>query len=259
VGLEYYGNENSFVELSDTSIYWFHGYTTGVGPTLVLKDDGNHVAFTVADGGSDLHTKFAALKGDGAFETKKSGVSQIYRFSTAADFTGSITNLGRRIVFGTNSTPDKTTQNNSITLEANVTAGLGDGATWKSNNIYLSGILDVKGSGKLEGAVTLNGGAKIKVNDGAKNLTTTSTVTWPASGNVTFDLSAVSASAYKIPVITASAGAISGFDPSSVIITPPAGSTWASSDRWTTYVEDGDSTTKIYGVVVKPGAMFLVY
>lgn len=156
-----YGNANSVVEVSNCYAYYLVKCDTAdISPELKLVGTG----LKVANGNSGDVARFARLSGSGPLVTEN-GPRQVYLFGSSTDFSGSITNDGRRIVFGNTWPSNDSNGDCSITIYSGYSASLGDGATWKSNRIWLRGELDVKGAGLLEGAVTLYDGATLKFDD----------------------------------------------------------------------------------------------
>jgi hypothetical protein len=170
-----YGNQYSTLEADNCNVYHFAGSGDTALPTLKLA--GN---LTINNGSSSAVNNFAGLSGSGNLTIVKPAGSptQTLRFATGADFSGSITNATFKLVFGTSGGEDAT-----ITVNSGATAGLGDGATWKSDAIKILGTLDVKGAGTLEvasgNAVTINGGATISLANAP--LTVNGSVTLPTS------------------------------------------------------------------------------
>lgn len=184
-----YGNANSFLEVDGCTAYYTVASTSG--PTLVLVGSG----LTIANGNSNDVTTYAGISGSATL-TAQGAPTHAYKFGTASGFTGSISNNGRRIVFGS-STPDKDTQSKSITIDSGIEATLGDGAMWTSEKIYLNGTLNVAGSGTLAGAVTAAGSAKIVLSSASLAISGTLTAT-----ALEIDTGAISLSTTPTAIIT---------------------------------------------------------
>ena len=165
-----YGNRYSVLEVDNCYAYYTKASSTG--PTLNLVGDG----LKIANGNGDDTTTYAALSGSGTL-TAENAPFHCYKFGTGENFTGSIKNNGRRIVFGT-STPTQNAGNAySITIDSGYVATLGDGATWTTTRFFVNGTLNVAGTGILEGAVTAANSAKIVLNDSPLTISGTLTAT----------------------------------------------------------------------------------
>lgn len=140
-----------------------------------------------------------------------------------------------------------------VTQNANVTLN----NVWRTaGGVVVKGAVALGSEATIYGNISFDNGATLKLISSNKHLTTTSTITWPASGTVAIDISALPVETVRLPMITVSS-AIANYGASTVTVVPPAGSPYGAS-RWMTYTEDdGDNT--IYGVVVKPGTIFSVW
>ena len=194
-----YGNQYSTLEADNCNVYYFADSANTSLPTLKLA--GN---LTIYNGSSNAVNNFAGLSGSGNLTiVKPSGApTQTLRFANGADYTGSITNAKFKLVFGTSGGEAAT-----ITVNSGATAGLGDGATWKSEAIKIGGTLDVKGVGTLDvasgNAVTINGGATISLANAP--LTVNGSVTLPTSATFAINPGAIDitdANGVGVPLIT---------------------------------------------------------
>ncbi|MBR4604465.1 MAG: hypothetical protein IKO43_06450, partial [Kiritimatiellae bacterium] len=174
-----YGNDNSTIQFTACTVQYFSQTDNDTGSfkkvdpfngtTRLVKsydaNDAEVAALTMGSNGfSNYVTQFGKLAGDGKFAAN-SDHTQIYRFTDATEFTGSISNnssKGRKFVIG-NTTP---TSAATITIVSDYAAKLGDGATWEAlNGITVSGTLEIAGAGTFSSATTLNGDAVLKFDD----------------------------------------------------------------------------------------------
>ena len=158
-----YGNDYSTIQFTACTVQYFMQTDNDAssykkvnpfnGTTRLVKSfDANDVEVPAlkmgSNGFSEYVTQFGKLTGDGKFFAN-SNHSQIYRFTDATEFTGSIYNdsaSGRKLVIGNTSPSTKA----SLTVVSGYAATIGDGATWESlNGITLAGTLHVTGNGTI--------------------------------------------------------------------------------------------------------------
>lgn len=141
---EYFGNENSIVTFCGIYPGGFPESGSFAG-TIKLVDNGDEPAWKMGDGYSRDTTGYiiAKLVGDGRYEDLSASVTQQYTINDASGFTGDLTILGKRWVFGTTA---ETGSNGRITIQEGQTIKL-VGQTWLANGgVSVKGTIGGKGT-----------------------------------------------------------------------------------------------------------------
>lgn len=174
---ELFGTADSKIKLTDCAISYLKNNDATFDGCLILNDDESlNGALRIGNGYSSNSNDFGELAGNGNM-VFTGGPLQLYRFHTASNYTGSISIAGswdnnnkkydgRRIVFGTSpATVDNSSKPASITVDAGVEAGLGEGATWDAAyGIYISGTIIVNGDATLMSNKTLDNESSNPIN-----------------------------------------------------------------------------------------------
>ena len=169
-----YGNNASKVKFSDVQAYLPNANAT-YNTTLVLED-GSDEAWENDSGWTSNSNTILALAGGGTFLDGYNSCYSTMRFSSVAEFTGSIKTKGKRILIGSNAASDDTTTRGSISVGSDVTMTIAAGKTWETGGEFV-----------INGSVTNNGTINIPTATATKNnnngQTTNSTLT--VSGTLT--------------------------------------------------------------------------
>ncbi len=157
-----YGNSNSVVTVNGiTGLLAKNGKC---GAKVVLEDGAERSALTLTGGYGKAAYEFAELSGSGTISDVTNNVKQIIRILSADGFTGSLSIVNKRIVFGTDDV--YWNECHSITVSTNAAVTLASGATWTGTDGMLVAGKLVSEGGSAPDDVTLAKGATLDLANG---------------------------------------------------------------------------------------------
>lgn len=195
-----WGNEGSKVELK--AVKGYLNINTTISPEVVLRNDTGDAAYAFSFGNGWSYTSannktfVRKISGDGKLTDFAGGnsntyPSQLYLIRNARDWTGSIANTGRFLLFSESAaapSPDDDNTKGTVQVAADGYAVLGDGSSWQSNNgIKIAGTVEVLGTATLSSNVTCLDNAVIKfdaIESGSCALSLSASVTVAANATV---------------------------------------------------------------------------
>ena len=195
-----WGNEGSKVELK--AVKGYLNINTTISPEVVLRNDTGDAAYAFSFGNGWSYTSannktfVRKISGDGKLTDFAGGnsntyPSQLYLIRNARDWTGSIANTGRFLLFSESAaapSPDDDNTKGTVQVAADGYAVLGDGSSWQSKNgIKIAGTVEVLGTATLSSNVTCLDNAVIKfdaIESGSCALSLSASVTVAANATV---------------------------------------------------------------------------